>query len=193
MKVQEHRNPETLFIKISTETVSSMTVTRLPLAIPPYCLASTTVSLYLPTGKDSMFLSCCREQANTARLIQEPVFMKAAATFTRCTWNVGAKNAIIITKDYVSSSVQQWRPELAAQRLLYHGCLIYTSEKCRSRIYITGKHQQENRCFQCTFLFSGNNLYTWTHLKTDSFDPEQNSPAAYPTMRTYNVGLNITF
>ena len=57
----EHRNPETLFIKISTETVSSMTVTRLPLAIPPYCLASTTVSLYLPTGKDSMFLSCCRE------------------------------------------------------------------------------------------------------------------------------------
>ena len=35
----------------------------------------------------------------------------------------------------------------------FHGCLIYTSEKCRSRIYITGKHQQENRCFQCTFLF----------------------------------------
>jgi hypothetical protein len=43
------------------------------------------------------------------------------------------------------------------------------------------------------FYLSGNNLYTWTHLKTDSFDPEQNSPAAYPTMRTYNVGLNITF
>ncbi len=96
-------------------------------------------------------------------------------------------------KDYVSSSVQQWRPELAAQRLLYHGCLIYTSEKCRSRIYITGKHQQENRCFNVRFYLSGNNLYTWTHLKTDSFDPEQNSPAAYPTMRTYNVGLNITF
>ena len=43
------------------------------------------------------------------------------------------------------------------------------------------------------FYLSGNNLYTWTHLKTDSFDPEQNGPAAYPTMRTYNVGLNITF
>ena len=43
------------------------------------------------------------------------------------------------------------------------------------------------------FYLSGNNLYTWTHLKTDIFVPEQNSQAAYPTMRTYNVGLNITF
>jgi TonB-linked SusC/RagA family outer membrane protein len=43
------------------------------------------------------------------------------------------------------------------------------------------------------FYLSGNNLYTWTHLKTDSFDPEQDSPTAYPTMRNYNLGLNITF
>jgi len=43
------------------------------------------------------------------------------------------------------------------------------------------------------FYVSGDNLYTWTNLKTDSFDPEQNSPTAYPTMRNYKLGLNITF
>ena len=43
------------------------------------------------------------------------------------------------------------------------------------------------------FYLSGNNLYTWTHLKTKSFDPEQNGTTVYPTMRTYNMGLNITF
>ncbi|WP_315404850.1 TonB-dependent receptor [Hoylesella saccharolytica] len=43
------------------------------------------------------------------------------------------------------------------------------------------------------FYLSGNNLYTWTHLKTKSFDPEQNGTTVYPTMRTYNIGLNITF
>ena len=41
------------------------------------------------------------------------------------------------------------------------------------------------------------NRKTYTYMNQmcirDSFDPEQNSPAAYPTMRTYNVGLNITF
>lgn len=40
---------------------------------------------------------------------------------------------------------------------------------------------------------SGNNVLTWSHLKTKSFDPEQSSTLAYPTMRTYNLGLNITF
>ncbi len=40
---------------------------------------------------------------------------------------------------------------------------------------------------------SGDNLHTWTHLKTKSFDPEQSNALAYPTMRTYNIGLNITF
>ena len=34
---------------------------KAPIGYSSYCLASTTVSLYLPTGKDSMFLSCCRE------------------------------------------------------------------------------------------------------------------------------------
>lgn len=40
---------------------------------------------------------------------------------------------------------------------------------------------------------NGNNLYTWHHLKTDSFDPEQSGPTQYPTMRTYNFGVNVTF
>jgi len=43
------------------------------------------------------------------------------------------------------------------------------------------------------FYLRGNNLYTWSHLKSGSFDPEQNSPTAYPTMRNYSIGLNITF
>lgn len=40
---------------------------------------------------------------------------------------------------------------------------------------------------------NGNNLYTWHHLETDSFDPEQTGPTQYPNMRTYNFGLNVTF
>ncbi len=40
---------------------------------------------------------------------------------------------------------------------------------------------------------NGNNLYTWHHLETDSFDPEQTGPTQYPTMRTYNFGVNVTF
>lgn len=40
---------------------------------------------------------------------------------------------------------------------------------------------------------SGDNLYTWQHLKTKSFDPEQANAMQYPTMRTYNFGLNLKF
>lgn len=43
------------------------------------------------------------------------------------------------------------------------------------------------------FYVNGNNLYTWHHLETDSFDPEQTGPTQYPTMRTYNFGVNVTF
>ena len=43
------------------------------------------------------------------------------------------------------------------------------------------------------FYANGNNLYTWQHLKTKSFDPEQVGPTQYPMMRTYNFGVNVTF
>lgn len=43
------------------------------------------------------------------------------------------------------------------------------------------------------FYANGNNLYTWHNLETESFDPEQWGPAQYPSMRTYNLGVNITF
>lgn len=42
-------------------------------------------------------------------------------------------------------------------------------------------------------FLSGENLYTWAHLKNSGFDPEQSSQTQYPTLRTYNAGFNITF
>lgn len=43
------------------------------------------------------------------------------------------------------------------------------------------------------FYANGSNLFTWHHLKTDSYDPEQNSLGAYPTLRTFNLGVNVVF
>lgn len=40
---------------------------------------------------------------------------------------------------------------------------------------------------------SGENLFTWQHLRTNSFDPEQRNILDYPLMRTYSFGLNISF
>ena len=40
---------------------------------------------------------------------------------------------------------------------------------------------------------SGDNLYTWQHLHTDSFDPEQKNILDYPVMRTWSFGLNVEF
>ncbi len=54
---------------------------------------------------------------------------------------------------------------------------------------ITRKIKSEN----IRFYFSGDNLYTWTHLRTKSFDPEQNSLLTYPIMRNWNFGFNIQF
>lgn len=120
--------------------------------------------------------------------------MKAAATFTRCTWNVGAKNAIIITKRLRILVC----PAVAARACSPTTSLIMDASYIRLKNAEVGYTLPESiskkiGASNVRFYLSGNNLYTWTHLKTDSFDPEQNSPAAYPTMRTYNVGLNITF
>lgn len=43
------------------------------------------------------------------------------------------------------------------------------------------------------FYVNGNNLVTWSHLKTKSFDPEQANARTYPTMRAYNFGVNVHF
>ena len=47
------------------------------------------------------------------------------------------------------------------------------------------------------FYFSGDNLLTWTKLKTDYVDPEQFSADAdarvYPYAKTFSFGLDITF
>ncbi|WP_321438945.1 TonB-dependent receptor [uncultured Bacteroides sp.] len=40
---------------------------------------------------------------------------------------------------------------------------------------------------------SGENLVTWQNLRTKSFDPEQANPMTYPTMRTFNFGVNLRF
>ncbi len=40
---------------------------------------------------------------------------------------------------------------------------------------------------------SGENLLTHQHLKTKSFDPEQSGPTSYPTLRTFNFGINLRF
>lgn len=40
---------------------------------------------------------------------------------------------------------------------------------------------------------SGDNVYTWQHLHTNSFDPEQKNLLDYPLMRTWSFGLNVEF
>lgn len=40
---------------------------------------------------------------------------------------------------------------------------------------------------------SGDNIYTWQHLHTNSFDPEQSNILDYPIMRTWSFGLNVEF
>lgn len=40
---------------------------------------------------------------------------------------------------------------------------------------------------------SGDNIYTWQHLHTNSFDPEQKNILDYPVMRTWSFGLNVEF
>lgn len=47
------------------------------------------------------------------------------------------------------------------------------------------------------FYFSGDNLLTWTKLKTKYIDPEQFSADAdarvYPYAKTFSFGLDVTF
>ena len=45
----------------------------------------------------------------------------------------------------------------------------------------------------CRIYVSGNNLYTWDHMM--SWDPESSSESgsAYPQVRTWNVGISLTF
>ena len=51
----------------------------------------------------------------------------------------------------------------------------------------------------CRLYVSGENLFTWTALKSDFLDPEQAAAASnknanvYPWCKTYSVGLNLTF
>lgn len=49
----------------------------------------------------------------------------------------------------------------------------------------------------CRIYVSGENLFTWTKLKSDFIDPEEASANSnnnvYPWSRTYAVGLNVTF
>ena len=40
---------------------------------------------------------------------------------------------------------------------------------------------------------SGQNLYTWDHLKMGHLDPENNDPLGYPVTKMANFGLNVTF
>jgi hypothetical protein len=40
---------------------------------------------------------------------------------------------------------------------------------------------------------SGDNIYTWQHLRTKSFDPEQKNILDYPVMRTWSFGVNVEF
>ncbi len=40
---------------------------------------------------------------------------------------------------------------------------------------------------------SGDNVYTWSHMPTKSFDPEQSDVLNYPLIRTWTCGLTIEF
>ena len=40
---------------------------------------------------------------------------------------------------------------------------------------------------------SGDNVHTWSHMPTKSFDPEQSNVLNYPLIRTWTCGLNIEF
>lgn len=44
---------------------------------------------------------------------------------------------------------------------------------------------------------NGNNLFTWDHMRTNIYDPEQrrwdDMAGSYPVMRTFNIGLNVVF
>ena len=42
-------------------------------------------------------------------------------------------------------------------------------------------------------IFSGQNLLTWDHMKTDDFGPEGGGYGAIPVYRVYNFGLDFTF
>lgn len=43
------------------------------------------------------------------------------------------------------------------------------------------------------FLLSGQNLLTWSHMKTDDFGPEGGGFGAIPVYRVYNLGVSLTF
>jgi len=40
---------------------------------------------------------------------------------------------------------------------------------------------------------SGQNLFTWDHLRMGHLDPENDNPIGYPVTRMMNLGANITF
>ncbi len=58
---------------------------------------------------------------------------------------------------------------------------------------IPQKITRKLRMSQIRFYVSAENLYTWQHLRTKSFDPEQSSLLDYPLLKTYTCGLNINF
>lgn len=105
--------------------------------------------------------------------------MKAAATFTRCTWNVGAKNAIIITKKITYPRLSSsGGPSLQPNDFFIMDASYIRLKNAEVGYTLPESISKKIGASNVRFYLSGNNLYTWTHLKTDSFDPEQNSPAA---------------
>lgn len=43
------------------------------------------------------------------------------------------------------------------------------------------------------FYMSGDNLFVWSHMPTESFDPEQASAISYPLNKSLTFGLNLQF
>jgi len=43
------------------------------------------------------------------------------------------------------------------------------------------------------FVLSGQNLFTWDHMKSNDFGPEADSYQSVPVYRVYNIGLRATF
>jgi len=39
----------------------------------------------------------------------------------------------------------------------------------------------------------GQNVFLWSHLRTQHLDPEQDGPLSYPNTKMWNLGLNVTF
>jgi hypothetical protein len=103
------------------------------------------------------------------------------------------------------------RPRAYASLNTTNGTVYYTNDRylqnlayCRLKNLTIGytlpqKLAKKVYMQKCRIYVSGENLWTWTALKSDFLDPEQASAASdkksnvYPWYKTYSVGLNITF